>query len=51
MDVVARQGEATTHKLSAATLLEVVDRGFTAPGVEDFVTRSKKLQQLVSKKD
>ena len=51
MDVVARQGEATTHKLSAATLLEVVDREFTAPGVEDFVTRPKKLQHLVNKQD
>ena len=38
MDHVAGRGEGTTHGFSAVDLLEVVDNGFTAPGVATFAT-------------
>ena len=38
MDHAGVQGEGTTHCFSAVDLLEVVDNGFTAPGVATFVT-------------
>ena len=49
-DHAARQGEETTPSFSAANLLEVEDRGSTALGVVDFVTRAKKILHTVENK-